>query len=897
MRRILGWLGLILLGSAAWGSSRAAERCFLEGPLWQRPLPEGAELGWRTSAEFGVVGFELLAPGGRLLYPEIIGASNQPAGASYRLPLPSAVLPETVTLRVWAEDGTARDHVFRPEGWNEATGRKPAGEPVVVAPPGRRSAAPLAGLVDTVDVATSRDGVHFLAFSALATALQIPEAEVAQRAAAGTLGFRQDGRLVPVWVPAGSAGCYFHARRGESLYFAGNVTQVRLESGVLLPTQAVPPQTDPARRGARSRVEVTRKVQAIVTLPGAAEDDFWVWDSFLGGSTSLGNRSYAFDLPGVEPDGESAVVAMDLATTSLASHDFALTLNGQRLGNESWVGAQRRRLTFPVAASVLRGSSNVLQIASVGDRLSLGYLYGFSVEYTRRLDVAGGAMIFWSPTEAVLEVRGTPGVPVETWDVTDPVQPVRLQPGTGPVDHLVFRALPGRVYAGFHPGTVPTPDRLTPFGPPTLADPASSAEYVLVAPDGWTTAAASLAQRRAAQGLQSRVVPLSSIHHEFGAGKSTPLALVEFLRQAAARWNPKPRFVVLVGDGTYDYQSHLARNDNLVPPLVGGTLFGRITTDVLFGDFDRDGRPEVAVGRLPVRNETEWQRMLGQIDTFESRAVVAPRALVLADKPDQGGDFIANAEDLSNSLAAGFAVEEVYNPTGDVAGTRTNLLQQLSAGVNVLNYVGHGARDRFGNTYLASADVASTSFGEEQPLVVAMTCSAGQFGVPGFPCLAETLVLKSGRAPAAVWSASGYSLDFQTHLLNRIFTDQLVQQTRGSRLGEIVRSSLTAFRDAGGDSISPMLYNLMGDPALALNFGTAEIRLQARSAPTGLQLTLTGAPNRQYRVEASDGLRSDGATVWTVRRSVSTGPSGTVEWVEPVDPLARAEFFRVVAAP
>ena len=60
---------------------------------------------------------------------------------------------------------------------------------------------------------------------------------------------------------------------------------------------------------------------------------------------------------------------------------------------------------------------------------------------------------------------------------------------------------------------------------------------------------------------------------------------------AHQRWVFPPRYLVLLGDGTYDYRDLKAFGDNLVPPLMVPTRYGLFTSDSGFGNVEETGCP------------------------------------------------------------------------------------------------------------------------------------------------------------------------------------------------------------------------------------------------------------------------------------------------------------------
>lgn len=898
-----GWtcVWLLLLGgmlpSRASLPADAPARCPLAGVPTVHRSGTGATVRWQTAHEFGVIGFDLLARAGDRLVAtpgsaELILASNSPAGAHYQVDLPAAPADGELWLRIWDETARGTDVPVRPGG-APAAGLSPAQPAPTALPPSARPRAIArhqSEAVQCVAVRTESAGVHFVSLAALGAAFGLPAAEIRERGLSGQLGFRQQGRQVPFW-PADD-GCHFFAARLDSIHFAGNVTQVRLEPGPTLAARSADAGDDLAAGLAESTLEWETNAQAVPTLPGAAEDDFWIWDPLLGGHPTLGERTYPCDLGGFAAGAGSASVAVTLISASEAAHSVRVSLNGREIGTERWSGRGRRTLRFPVPAGDWNAGPNSLRLTSLGDRLSLVYVDHLAITAPRNLAPQSGPIGFSVSRPGWLESAADADHEVEVWDTTDPWSPVRLRsahPGA-----FRFVGLAGHAYVTFVRGAALPVGPLTVFGADPLRDPGSGADYLIVTTEALHEAALELAAWREAGGLSARVVTIESVVQEFGAGVTSPTALAAFLGHTRTNWNPAPHYVVLAGDGTYDYRNFLGAGDNLVPPFVAATEFGRIVTDGPFASGNEDGQPVLALGRLPVRTAGELRQLVDRIRAFESRPQVRPKALLLADRPDDGGAFGDQVADLAARLAGAFAVETLLGEGLELTEMRSRLAGELAAGVNLFNYVGHGGRDRLGDGYLTVEDVAGLDFGPDQPVVAAMTCAAGQFGLPGTASLSEALLLRSTPGPIAVWSPSGFSLSFQAQRLNELFALELSRQPARTRLGDTVRRALATYVHEGGDRTTPALYNLLGDPALALNFGAPPLALKLTAGVTGVHGIISGPAGTACVLEAAE--RAPGGP-WEPIRELYLGANGETDFFEAVNADPGHRFFRVRTKP
>ena len=122
-----------------------------------------------------------------------------------------------------------------------------------------------------------------------------------------------------------------------------------------------------------------------------------------------------------------------------------------------------------------------------------------------------------------------------------------------------------------------------------------------------------LAQFRRDQGLRVQVVDVQDIYDEFSGGLLDPHAIRDFIRYAYVNWpGPPPAYVLLVGDGTYDFLNNEGYNvKTFIPPFLANVdpVMGETAADnryvTVVGD---DAMPDLHLGRLPVNTRPSWLR-------------------------------------------------------------------------------------------------------------------------------------------------------------------------------------------------------------------------------------------------------------------------------------------------
>ena len=364
---------------------------------------------------------------------------------------------------------------------------------------------------------------------------------------------------------------------------------------------------------------------------------------------------------------------------------------------------------------------------------------------------------------------------------------------------------------------MPTVENAWTDAPSQLKDVPLDVDYLVIAPEEVKSAAQALADYRKTKGFSTAVVDLEDIMDEFNGGLSSPRAIRDFLTQAYTQWKVPPRFVVLAGAGSYDYQNYKGFNDSLIPPLLVRTPYGLAASDNSLGDVvGNDGLPEIIVGRISAVNNAELQAYVDKVKAYES-AAAAPwmqQVVLVADNADGAGDFPKDSDDLA-ALVVGssYQTQKIY--LGSAASTRTGVLNALNQGAAYFNYLGHGSSDQLADErMLLQSDVADLINGGRLPLALFLTCAAANFSMPGYDALGEALVLKRDGGAIAVWGPTGLSLNSEAKQFGDAFFNQTIRLDRRV-LGESV---FEAYQHYGANRYRFMLdiYSILGDPALQM---------------------------------------------------------------------------------
>ena len=555
--------------------------------------------------------------------------------------------------------------------------------------------------------------------------------------------------------------------------------------------------------------------------------DVWLWQWATSGAQPPPPLS--FSLSGLVPgsvEGGQLVVDLQGATESgeAVDHHVRLFVNGGLAGETTFAGKRAHRVELGVGASVLREGANEIRLENVGDTgvYSQVFLDRFEVGYPQTSLVRGGVFEGVWPEGGTVEVGGLTGPPI-VLDVTGAgvggsggVRWLRdFETGPGSVR---FEAEGGHRYVVVSPEGVLTP-RIGRVGVATLRGGANQAEYVVIAPREFLGAAEPLLERRRAQGLLSRAVSFEQISSEFGHGQPSGEAIREFLRYAYHTWQrPSLRYVLLLGDSTYDPRRFLSTSPpSPLPALWARTSYMWTVSDPALGAVNgEDLLPDLSIGRLPATTVEQAQALISKLLSWEeSGQDLGGNAVLVADGPDQGGDFEWDVEDIRSSF-----LSERVTTTLKVSelggGTRGAILGAFDEGASLMSYVGHGGATVWATeNVLNSWDVPSLRAQSRQPLLLTMNCLNGYFVDRVIDSLPEALLKAGGRGVIAAFSPSGLSLDGPAHLYHRALVEELTSG-RHQRLGDAILAAQTTYAETGLMPELLTVYHLFGDPAMTV---------------------------------------------------------------------------------
>ena len=540
--------------------------------------------------------------------------------------------------------------------------------------------------------------------------------------------------------------------------------------------------------------------------------------------------------------------------TSDLGHHTVIKLNARHtLVDTIWGGKGEGQVELPIAREIsstfLRQGTNrvLLQVFADQEKFDLIYFNWFAIGYRRFYQAWSGQLEFSQPFADGRRVTifGLRDTRAELFDVTSGVRFTDLQ-----IDSVEAQVQVTFEDSNADSATYIIADSLALKTPEGKLDQSSTwsrlahgADYLIVVHPDFLAAAGRLADHRRSGGLQVEVVNSEDIYDEFSYGRVDRQAVADFVRHAYVDWEPRPSYLLFLGDDNYDYRNIKGGG---TPPAVPTLYYqsrdrGDAPSDFLYTLVDGDDLlADLAVGRLAVESSDEALQSVDKIIRYDRDPEPGDwrsRVIYLANyHPKQTftepSDFLA----ARYTEPLGFQSVKIYNPDESPFPNLTGrkFLDALNAGALLLNYNGHGSAGTMQFIFsMENPDwdyLSQVHNGGRLPLVLALSCLNSMFVNPIWEGLGETLTARAEGGAIAYISATEKSRPSQNNLLSEQIFEQIFEReilTFGPVLNT-AKMRVLAAHPGWEDVVLTM--QLFGDPAqdLALPLGADYTPLDLR---------------------------------------------------------------------
>ena len=612
------------------------------------------------------------------------------------------------------------------------------------------------------------------------------------------------------------------------------------------------------------------------------EPDVWQWAKL----THVDPQPFEarFDLPDLDARADRARLALSFRALSElrrpprydgdkpADHVVEVAVNGRALPPLAWDGRDEHEVDLVIPHGLLKPAGNTLTLrvpkraapwnasVQVVDVVMFNWL-GARYPLTGSLDASVLPLSVRDGVAAPLQLAWSGAQPPALYGSDGVHRPARsLAPG-----RLAFAAAEAGVELfPATPGSLAKPIALRAVRGEEWRAPAQGYDYLIVAHPRLIEAIKPLADFHRGRGLDVAIIDVDSVYDQFNHGITHPQAVRNLVDAAYHRWPKKPRFLLLVGDSSFDIR-HETYNDlayakwtnqellfpghfgsvpggkyenapkkladrNLIPTWQYPSPEGQSASDNWFAAVDGDDwHPVVAVGRLPVVEPDEVAGIVEKTIDYMSKPQFGAWRRDVMFITDEIDSFKRASDQIATALGEqGFVADKVYaNPAVEENAAHQRAIQDgIDEGRLLVHFIGHGGRyiwrtgppDLKKNQDLFTLDdVGRLDNGARMPMVLSMTCYSAPFDNPTEDSIGERFLREKDKGAIAVFAASWRNSPSPAYSKGVI--EELLAP--GATIGEaIVRA-----KKRSHDRTLVEMYNLLGDPAVVLERPRDEARL------------------------------------------------------------------------
>jgi hypothetical protein len=382
----------------------------------------------------------------------------------------------------------------------------------------------------------------------------------------------------------------------------------------------------------------------------------------------------------------------------------------------------------------------------------------------------------------------------------------------------------------------------------------SQVDLIIVAPNLLINNANTLADHhRNHDNMRVAVVTPQQVYNEFSSGNQDISAIRNFVRMFYERANSpedSPKYLLLMGDGSYDPRNRIPNNQNLIPTyesVESLNPIGSFCSDDFYGFMDPTeggsiqsvgaGLLDIGIGRMPVNTPEEASMVINKVIhyTTSQSCMNDWRNLItfIADDEDNG-EHVNQAEIVSALVHQDYPVYNVdkiyldaYQQENGSGGQRypqvnTDITNRVERGSLMMNYAGHGGEESLALERVITIDgINSWESFDNLTLFMTATCEFSRFDNPGFTSAGEYVILNPMGGGVALFTTLRLTFSSSNSALNRNIMNTLFLKDNGNhlRVGEILRRG----KNATGSSFNNRSFALLGDPAMLLAYPTYDV--------------------------------------------------------------------------
>lgn len=619
-------------------------------------------------------------------------------------------------------------------------------------------------------------------------------------------------------------------------------------------------------------------------------------------TSSRKSTTYSLATPAIDASQNASLRSLFILASN-QPENFSLRLGSTLLGQfpsfGSTIGTYRPGTVFQPNTPSFQPLAQAAQLISIdfSGNSAIGSLYPDWIElnYWRRFEAENGILTFNSlvglSSEAIVEYRllgFTSSLMV--WDLTSG----KMISGVSSNGTFQRQESPSnfREYVAFdHSYSFKRPVSATPVENQNIRSLlAQSPEYIIIYPKEYEPAATRIFNYRrdnarwGALALRAAMASTEQIYNEFSGGKQDFTAIrnfIKYLYDNAPNNDLRPKYVLLLGDGDWDFRALVGRTYPKVPAFASTDRTNELASFNCSDDFfvnvqGEDFRPELAIGRLTVQSAQEAEFTVEKIIGYETNSDLGDWrnrfGLVADDYPNGSVRNPGHARDqftrdseftLQQARISAPYIDAVklyapfYRPESAAGGRRfpalyNDIINQLNSGLLITNFIGHGNPNVWTAERVFEPASSLRLLNNQRRLTfgITATCDFGRGDDPFFQSGAEQMfITPNGGAVGLFTTSRAILVTSGSNAPPAILRELLARQSDG--LASPVGLSLLRFKLNNSIGSDVGFFFLLGDPAMRLLSGRAVAQIDSINGTALHTASLTVPALSRTRISGS----------------------------------------------
>lgn len=579
---------------------------------------------------------------------------------------------------------------------------------------------------------------------------------------------------------------------------------------------------------------------------------------------NITKNSYTFSLKNLALEPSSTVIASASAmvAATLATTNINYKINGSSIGfvyynpvssdHYGTKGIQKTETYFLNSDSYNSTTWNFsATYDALGDKEAESYVDYFSFNYRNKIAYNGfenmNCIDCRNYTSATFNFDQQNSA-YSLWDITDLYNVTSI-----PISNATAKfETNGKIknFAFFTSSDFNSPIFVSKIANQDLKSETTAPDLVIVTHPKFIEKANELADfKRNTIGLKVVVATTDEVYNEFSSGRQDISAIRDYTRYLHQKSTDKQKlkFLLLIGDCSYDYKDINKANSNFLPVYQSRESLHNVNSyssddyytflDDNEGTWEENGNGnhglDISVGRLPVQTEEQAEILIKKIENYSQNPSTLGKwrnNIILVADDEDNNLHVGDADELSGIIgtnAPSSNIKKIYldsYTTINTAGGKISpaatesLLDNIDNGALLVNYTGHGSDKQWAKEkIITTEDIQKMRNYDRLPFFMTATCEFGRYDDPTVTSGGETLVLAENGGAIGALTTTRPVYASSNFAINKAFYKYVFEpNANGTRpaIGEIMQNT----KNASHIGVNNRNFSLLGDPSIILAF-------------------------------------------------------------------------------